>query len=150
MLPWKFYRLAEIYLNLAEAAAEAGHLDEARKAANAVRARVGMPELPSLGKEETILRIHNERRVELAWEEIRYFDLRRWQSPEGNLHTTCSWLTAMYITRNSDGSFKYERRNIWSKERGGADTRDLLLPLTTAEAARLKSSTGVDWQNPGW
>lgn len=56
----------------------------------------------------------------------------------------------MYITRNSDGSFKYERRNIWSKERGGADTRDLLLPLTTAEAARLKSSTGVDWQNPGW
>lgn len=150
MLPWKFYRLAEVYLNLAEAAAEANHLDDARAAANAVRSRVGMPDLPILGKEATLLRIHNERRVELAWEETRYFDLRRWQSPQGDLHATCAWLTAMYITRNADGSFNYERRNIWSKERGGASNRDLLLPISTAEAARLKSSTGDDWQNPGW
>ncbi len=56
----------------------------------------------------------------------------------------------MYITKNADGTFKYERRNIWNKPRGGADNRDLLLPLSTAEAARLKSNTGVDWQNPGW
>ena len=96
------------------------------------------------------MRIRNERRVELAWEEARYFDLRRWQKPDGDLHETCAWLTCMYITKNADGTFKYERRNIWNKPRGGADNRDLLLPLSTAEAARLKSNTGVDWQNPGW
>lgn len=151
MLPWKFYRLAEIYLNLAEAAAEAGHLPEARDAANAVRSRVKMPDLPTtLDQQNTILRIHNERRVELAWEEHRYFDLRRWQKPDGDLHATCAWLTAMYITKNSDGSFSYERKNIWNKERGGADNRDLLLPLSTSEAERLKTTTGLDWQNPGW
>ncbi len=150
MLKWKFYRLSEIYLNLAEAAAQAGHLDEARSAVNTVRARVGMPGIPSLGKDETLLRVYNERRVELAWEEIRYFDLRRWQKPTGNLHDTCSWLTCMYITRNADGTFKYERRNIWNRERGGAESRDLLLPLSTDEANRLMSSTGENWQNPGW
>lgn len=150
MLKWKFFRLAEIYLNLAEAAAEAGHLPEARAAADKVRARVGMPGLPSVSKDETILRIRNERRVELAWEETRYFDLRRWQKPDGDLSETCAWLTAMYITKNDDGTFNYERRNIWSKERGGAENRDLLLPLSTDEASRLQSSTGENWQNPGW
>ncbi len=151
MLPWKFYRLAEIYLNLAEAAAEAGHLPEAREAANKVRNRVQMPELPTtLDQKNTILRIRNERRVELAWEEHRYFDLRRWQKPDGNLKATCAWLTAMYITKNNDGTFTYERKNIWNKERGGAENRDLLLPLSVSEAERLKTNTGVDWQNPGW
>lgn len=150
MLKWKFFRLAEIYLNLAEAAAEAGHLAEARAAADAVRARVGMPALPAQGKDETILRVRNERRVELAWEETRYFDLRRWQRPDGDLHDTCAWLTAMYITKNDDGTFNYERRNITNNPRGGADNRDLLLPLSTAEASRLMSSTGENWQNPGW
>lgn len=151
MLPWKFYRLAEIYLNLAEAAAEAGHLTEARAAANVVRSRVKMPDLPAtLDQKQTILRVRNERRVELAWEEHRYFDLRRWQKPDGDLHATCAWLTAMYITKNADGSFSYERRNIWNKERGGAENRDLLLPISVTECERLKTSTGLDWQNPGW
>ncbi len=150
MLPWKFYRLAEIYLNLAEAAAEANHPAEARAAVNAVRARVQMPAITTETGEALIMRIRNERRVELAWEEARYFDLRRWQKPDGDLQETCAWLTCMYITKNADGTFKYERRNIWNKPRGGADNRDLLLPLSTAEAARLQSNTGVDWQNPGW
>lgn len=151
MLPWKFYRLAEIYLNLAEAAAEAGHLTEARAAANAVRNRVKMPDLPTtLDQKQTILRVRNERRVELAWEEHRYFDLRRWQKPDGDLKATCAWLTAMYITKNADGTFSYERKNIWNKERGGAENRDLLLPIAVTECERLKTSTGLDWQNPGW
>ena len=65
-----------------------------------IRARVNMPALPAgLSKDEMILRVHNERRVELAWEEVRYFDLRRWQKPEGNLNATCQWLTGMRITK---------------------------------------------------
>ena len=41
--PWKFFRLAEIKLNLAEAAAEAGELDVAKAQVNDIRSRVGMP-----------------------------------------------------------------------------------------------------------
>ncbi len=148
---WRFYRLGESLLNLAETAAEAGHLNEARTAANEVRARSGMPELPaSLSQEELILRIRNERRVELAWEENRYFDLRRWQSPSGNLSETCKWFTAMVITKNADGSFTYTRRNISDNPRGGWQNRDLLLPLPLSEASLLESVTGQKWQNPGW
>ncbi|MDR1523918.1 MAG: RagB/SusD family nutrient uptake outer membrane protein [Tannerella sp.] len=148
---WKYYRLAGILLNYAEAAAEAGHADEARAAANEVRARVGMPALPAdLSKEQLILRIHNERRVELAWEEARYFDLRRWQKPDGDLNETCKWLTAMLITRNPDGTFSYQRSNILTTPRGGWQNRDLLLPLPLAEVSRLEPLTGKKWQNPGW
>ncbi|MCK3683462.1 RagB/SusD family nutrient uptake outer membrane protein [Maribellus sp. YY47] len=148
---WKFYRLGQTLLNLAETAAEAGHLDEARAAVNEVRARSGMPELSAgLSKEELILRIRNERRVELAWEENRFFDLRRWQDPSGDLSETSKWFTAMVITKNSDGSFTYSRRNISESPRGGWQNRDLLLPLPLSEAALLESVTGQPWQNPGW
>jgi hypothetical protein len=149
--PFKYYRLAGILLDYAEAAAEAGHLDEARAAANEVRARVGMPPLPGdLSKDQLILRIRNERRVELAWEEHRYFDLRRWQRPDGDLSATCKWLTAMLITKNPDGTFSYQRSNIWTTPRGGWQNRSLLLPLPLSEVARLEPLTGKKWQNPGW
>lgn len=148
---WKYYRLGETLLDLAEAAAEANHLDEARAAANEVRARSGMPGLSSaLTKEELILRIRNERRVELAWEEQRYFDVRRWESPDGDLSETAKWLTAMVITKNGDGSFTYNRRNISTNPRGGWQNRDLLLPIPLNEASTLESVTGQRWQNPGW
>ena len=130
-------------LDFAEAAAEAGHLEEARAAANEVRARSGMPNLPAgLSQQELVLRIRNERRVELAWEEQRYFDLRRWQKPDGDLSETCKWFTAMVITKNGDGSFTYKRQNISNNPRGGWQNRDLLLPLPLNEAATLESVTG--------
>lgn len=148
---WKYFRLGEIILNYAEAAAEAGHVAEAKAAVDEIRARVKMPALPAgLSKEEMVLRVHNERRVELAWEEVRYFDLRRWQRPEGNLNATCQWLTGMRITKNNDGSFSYQRYSISTNPRGGYLNRDLLLPLPLDEVSRLESTTGLTWQNPGW
>ena len=63
--PWKFFRLAEIKLNLAEAAAEAGELDVAKAQVNDIRSRVGMPALPDdLTQAEMILRVRHERMVE--------------------------------------------------------------------------------------
>lgn len=150
-LRWKFYRLGEILLNFAEAAAEAGQLEEARAAANEVRARVQMPELPAgLSQAELILRIRNERRVELAWEENRYWDLRRWQQPTGDLSETCKYFAAMQITKNADGTLNYNRVSVRSNPRGGWENKDLLLPLPLAEASNMEAITGVKWQNPGW
>ncbi|GGC16930.1 carbohydrate-binding protein [Parapedobacter defluvii] len=148
---WKYYRLGETLLDLAEAAAESGNLEDARAAANEVRARSGMPALPAdLSPAELILRIRNERRIELAWEEQRYFDVRRWQTPDGDLSELNKWLTAMVITKNGNGSYTYTRRNISNNPRGGYQNRDLLLPLPLNEAATLESVTGQKWQNPGW
>jgi len=148
---WKYYRLGETLLDLAEAAAESGNLEDARAAANEVRARSGMPALTAdLSQAELILRIRNERRIELAWEEQRYFDVRRWQTPDGDLSELNKWLTAMVITKNGNGSYTYTRRNISNNPRGGYQNRDLLLPLPLNEAATLESVTGQKWQNPGW
>lgn len=147
----KYYRLAEIILNYAEAAAEAGHLEEAKTAADEIRARVNMPPLPAgLGQEELILRIRNERRVELAYEQQRYFDIRRWQAPDGNIESLYKWSTGMLIRKQPDGSFTYTRVNTSSTPRMGYETKDLLFPLPLQEASLLESVTGEKWQNPGW
>lgn len=148
---WKHFRLAEIIMNYAEAAAEAGHLTEAKAAVDEIRARVSMPPLPEgLTQDEMRLRIHNERRVEFAWEEHRYFDLRRWQKPDGNLNSTCKWFTGMQITKNTDGTFGYKRINVRQSPRFGYENKDLLMPLPLSEASRMEVLTGDKWQNPGW
>lgn len=148
---WKLFRLGEVILNFAEAAMEAGELVEATQAVNEIRARAGMPDIPSgLSQEQLRLRIRNERRVELALEENRYFDVRRWSNPSDDLAETDKWITAMEITRNSDGSFTYNRRNVRQTERANYTNRYMWVPVPLAEANRLRAITGFEWQNPGW
>jgi len=147
----KLFRLGEVILNFAEAAAEAGHLDEAAAAVNEIRRRVNMPDIPTgLTKEQMILRVRHERRVELAMEENRYFDVRRWTAPNGDLSKTDKYVTAMEITRRPDGTFSYKRRPVRESERLCYTNKFLRWPVPLAEANRLKAITGQDWQNPGW
>lgn len=148
---YKLFRLGEVILNFAEAAAESGKAAEAITAVNEIRKRAGMPELPvGLSKEQLLLRIKNERRVELAMEENRYFDVRRWSSPTGDLSKTDRWITAMEITRKVDGSFSYVRRNVRGVERKNYTNKFMWVPIPLNEANRLNSITGFDWQNKGW
>ena len=148
---YKMFRLGEIILNFAEAAVQAGKLDEGAAAVNEIRTRAGMPNLPpSLTKEELMLRVMNERRVELALEENRYYDIRRWSSPTGDLSKTDRWVTAMAITRAADGTFTYARRTVRANERKNYTNKFLWLPIPLNEANALLGSTGVNWQNPGW
>jgi hypothetical protein len=75
--PWHFFRLGEIYLNLAEACLGLSQEDEAKTYMNLIRERAGMPDVTETGQ-ALIDRYRNERRVELAFEQHRYFDARRW------------------------------------------------------------------------
>jgi len=78
---WIFIRYAEVLLNYAEAQNEAVGPDASvYDAMNQVRARAGQPDLPA-GLSQTAMRdrIRNERRVELCFEEHRFFDVRRWK-----------------------------------------------------------------------
>jgi len=148
---FKFLRLGEVYLNLAEAAAEANHLPEAEAAVNKIRERVGMPDLPvGLSQPEMILRVRHERRVELAMEENRFYDVRRWSLPDGDLSKTDKWITAMDITRNDDGTYTYNRRTVRSTPRACYTNKYLKLPISLDEANRTQSIFGTTWQNPGW
>lgn len=148
---WKFFRLGEIILDYAEAAAEADHLDEAISAVNEIRTRAGMPNLPAgLTKAQVISRVHHERRVELAMEENRYFDVRRWSQPGGDLAKTDKWITAAEIIRNANGTYTYGRRTVRGTERANYTNKFMWVPMPLNEANRMLSITGVNWQNPGW
>ena len=145
----KDYRLAEIYLNFAEAAMEAGHTDEAITYVNKVRARAGMPGLPAgLSGENLRQRIHNECRVEFALEGNRYFDVRRWHKPDEDLSATDRWITGAHITHMQDGTYKYERTIL--KERQCYTNKWLKMPIPLTEVNNMRAITGEDWQNPGW
>jgi starch-binding outer membrane protein, SusD/RagB family len=72
-----YIRYAEILLNYAEACIGLGEDDEARTYINMVRTRAGMPEFTESGIELRD-RYRNERRIELAMEGHRFYDVRRW------------------------------------------------------------------------
>lgn len=154
---FKFFRLAELILNFAEAAAESDHLAEAWAATNRIRSRVGMPNLPEAlktDKEGLILRIRNERRIELAFEEHRYFDVRRWTDPTGpikDLSATDKWITAMEITRDPDtGVFTYMRRPVRDAARECYTSKYLRLPVPIRDVNIIREAGGGNWQNPDW
>lgn len=101
---WIWLRLGEQYLNLAEAYYMTGNEAEARKALNVIRSRAGMPEVTSSGS-ELLEKIRNERRIELAFEEHRYFDVRRWKLGDKYLNKTVTGIT---VLRLPDGSKLYK------------------------------------------
>lgn len=79
-------RYAEILLNFAEATNEyEGPTEEVYQAVEAIRKRAGLRpfELPAgLSKDQMRVAIQNERRIELAFEGHRFFDVRRWMIAE--------------------------------------------------------------------
>ncbi|RKO70146.1 RagB/SusD family nutrient uptake outer membrane protein [Sphingobacterium puteale] len=83
--PFVLMRLGEVYLNYAEALAEYGGNDtEALHYLNLIRRRAGIPEygskdLPVPTGAALIQQIRRERRIELAFESHRWFDVRRWK-----------------------------------------------------------------------
>ncbi len=85
---WVYIRFAEVLLNYAEAQNEAAGPDQSiYDAVNLVRQRAGMPNMETnLLKEDLRAHIRNERRVELAFEEHRFFDIRRWRIAESLLN----------------------------------------------------------------
>lgn len=76
-VPWPVLRYTEAVLNYVEACIELGQDEEARKWLNQIRFRVGQPAITESG-DALRQRYRNERRIEMAYEEQRYHDVRRW------------------------------------------------------------------------
>jgi hypothetical protein len=75
--PWRYIRYTEILLNYAEACLGLGQETEAKQYINMIRRRAKMPDVTETGQ-QLIDRYRNERRIELAFEDSRYLDVRRW------------------------------------------------------------------------
>jgi hypothetical protein len=73
------FRLAETYLNLAEAYNELGDETNALKYLNEIHLRAGLPALSAAGKDNIRQLIQRERAVELQGENHRYFDAKHWK-----------------------------------------------------------------------
>jgi len=135
-----YFRLAEVYLNLAEAQCETNNLDGAITALDMVRERAGQPKIslvPGFAKTKDFLmkRIRNERRVELCFEGHRFFDQRRWKI----LDQTNGVVSGMKITSTSGkdtGPFSYERVKIETVRNATSD-KYLVLPIPQDEARKL-------------
>ena len=76
-VPWPYFRYTEALFNYVEALIELGDDATARTWLNKVRFRAGMPPVTESG-DALRQRYRNERRIEMALEEQRFFDARRW------------------------------------------------------------------------
>lgn len=143
--PWIYCRLAEVYLNYAEALCELGEEDKARSYLNMVRARAraGKNVLPDITASGEKLReaIRHERKIELAFEEHRWYDVRRWKiaeiidnGPENGIK----------IIKKADGTKSYQIEQI--------DTRKFIAPnhyLFPIPNNEIRKNDKLE-QNPGY
>jgi hypothetical protein len=83
-VPWPYFRYTEAMFNYAEALIELGDDATARQWLNKIRFRAGMPALTESG-DALRVRYRNERRIEMAYEEQRFFDARRWMIASNTL-----------------------------------------------------------------
>ncbi|WP_215223994.1 RagB/SusD family nutrient uptake outer membrane protein [Echinicola shivajiensis] len=143
---WIYFRYAEMLLNYAEAQNEAVGPDASvYDAVNAIRSRSGveMPALPvGLSQDEMRERIRHERRIELAFEEHRFYDVRRWMIADEEENEPAYGIN---ITKAADGTLTYERK-IALEGKSFMD-RHYWLPIPRSEI--LASDNQLD-QNPGY
>ena len=137
---WITFRLAEFYLNYAEALNEInGSSTDIVNAVNAIRKRVDMPEYTYTNQDDMRQKIRRERAVELAFEEHRYFDVRRWKIA-GDEGVMRGGMYSLKLSGGSSPSYKLEKfeTRVWNDKM-------YLYPFRISEI-----NLGYIAQNPGW
>lgn len=150
------FRYAEVLLNAAEALNEAGRTSEAYEYVDQVRARVGMPGYREMGLSQDKLRerIRNERRIELCFEDHRFFDERRWKLFEGvtaaseqnkPYYQQVYNLYGVQITPNAGTVYNYGHSETYTS-RAFNSPKNYYFPIPDKEVKRLPNLG----QNSGW
>ena len=150
-LNYRLLRYADILLMYAEVENALGNDGEARWALNEVRRRVDLSEVTASG---TALRdaIRLERRLELALENNRLFDLRRWKDDNGkaaicNVMGTNGTFVKYNLEQSTDNDEKNNQIENSNKGITFKEGRDELFPIPTSE---VTMSNGSIVQNPGY
>lgn len=132
-------RTAELYLNLAEALNELdGPTSAVYQLVNDIRSRAGQPALPAgLTQDQMRERIYHERRIELCFENHRFWDVRRWMIAEdvdnGPVHR---------VMVDDDGNITYPV----FQNRVFDPSKHYLFPIPQSE---IDKNNALE-QNPGW
>lgn len=135
------FRYAEILLNYAEAMTEwvgedavpEGFTLSARDALNQVRSAANMPAIKEQG-DAFVERLRNERRIELAFEDHRFWDIRRWK-----IGKVVEKIHGVQVTKSGEYSKVEVQERIW-------DDKMYLYPISKSE---LNKNPDLG-QNPGW
>ena len=129
--PYIIYRLAEIYLNYAEASFRAGDEETARRYVSRVSERALQPAITASGP-ELLEAIKRERRVELAFEGHNFFDERRWLN-EDNLGFDVQGLR---WAKDLDENVSFEEFTIETRP---FDQKQYYLPIPQSETNRTEA-----------
>lgn len=144
---WLIFRYAETLLNYAEAAFELGKTNEALEAINQIRDRAGIAPLKSIDRDK----IRHERKVELAFEGHRYWDVRRWRIATTELSHSFSGLQYILDYESyTKGEMKYKLKIL--NDIDGSSSVPLFkeenyyLPITLGRTASNPNMV----ENPGY
>ena len=145
---WVAYRWAEVLLNYAEAMNEAygpdaipvGYLMSARQALQQVRDRasVNLPKVTASDKDSFREAVKHERRIELAFEDHRYWDLLRWKDAMDVLNRP---VLGVKVTK-TEGAWSYEVTEVATRT---FYERNYYLPFLRSE---IENSNNTLEQNP--
>ncbi|MDI3318378.1 RagB/SusD family nutrient uptake outer membrane protein [Pinibacter soli] len=143
-------RYAEILMNYAEAKNELGDVNAAYDQLKLIRKRAGIIEgadgmyglKAGMTKEQMRACIQNEKMVEFAWEDHRYFDVRRWKTAMENQNIT---LMALKIDKVGAG-YKYSKVPVAFYAQHVFMERNYFFPILQAEISKSPALL----QNPGY
>ena len=142
---WIFFRYADVLLSFAEARNEFSGPDaDVYTAVEAIRSRAGLDPFTldaGLTKDQMRDIIRNERRKEFAFEEHRFWDVRRWKIAD---QVYANPLHGMSIIKNASGSFTYNVDEVITPV--FVPAKDYYYPVPYNE---MISNSNMR-QNPGW
>lgn len=146
---WVMYRYGEVLLNYAEALNEyqSAPSQDVYDAIIALRKRAGIDEddnyglgaLGSINKTDMRKIIQNERRIEMAFEEQRYWDIRRWRIAEEVFEKPLEGLNIQI----SGAVTTYYKINVLSTT---FNVKRYFYPIPYSEVIKNKNMV----QNPNW
>jgi len=150
-------RLAELYLNYAEAANEAygpnvpapGATMTAVDAINVIRTRIGMPPVLAqftTDREAFRTRIKNERTIELAFEGHYFYDIRRWMDAPAIYQTTLYGMIIekVPVSTTYPTGFKYSRAPIPSDRQISWREAMYYFPFSSGDYDKMKNFVATD------
>ncbi|MEX2565277.1 MAG: RagB/SusD family nutrient uptake outer membrane protein [Cyclobacteriaceae bacterium] len=138
---WVEFRYAEVILNYAEALIELGETSEASIYINMIRNRSGLPNFKEGIKEA----LRKERRIELVFEHLRWYDIRRWKLLQSNL-TNAKGMVITETINKDDGSVNTTWKQIDVQRRDVNDEKFYWIPISFDEISRAPQLE----QNPGY
>jgi len=146
ILNYIFFRYGEVLLNHAEALNEAqGPTADVYSSINQIRKRAGMPDLPTgLTKDQMRNRIQNERAVELAFEEHRWWDILRWKK---GIEIIPKTITGIDVERLTATTFRYTVIPLPAVYQRVFQNHMHRYPIPRNE---IFKSNGILKQNSGW